>query len=211
MASNSESKCKLCRRAGEKLFLKGERCSTPKCSMTKRPYPPGVHGNKNRQKGLSEYGKQLLKKQKVRRIYNISEGQFRRHLVESGKKKGVAGDNLITRLELRLDNVVFRLGVAESRSRAKQLVQHGHILVNGKKLDVPSACLKVGDEISIKETKKEKKYFSDRKMILDKNINIPSWVSFDSKKMTGKILSSPVKTETEVSIDAQEIVEFYSR
>jgi small subunit ribosomal protein S4 len=179
--------------------------------MTGRPYPPGVHGPKNKQKGLSEYGKQLLKKQKVRRIYNISEDQFRKHLTEATKKKGVAGDNLIARLELRLDNVIFRLGISESRRGARQVVRHGHILVNGRKLNIPSACLKVGDEISVKDTKQEKKYFVERKTILGKNANIPSWLSFDPKKMVGKILSNPVKDETEVAVDAREVVEFYSR
>lgn len=211
MARISESKCRLCRRAGEKLFLKGERCSTPKCAMTKRPYPPGEHGSKNKRKGLSEYGKQLLQKQKVRRIYGISEKQFRKHLTDAGKKKGVAGDNLIVRLETRLDNVVFRMGLAESRALARQLVKHGHVLVNGKKLDIPSAEIGLGDEISIKETKKEKNYFKDRKMVLSKNLNTPSWLTFDAKKMVGKVLAKPAKEEAEVGVDAQEIVEFYSR
>ncbi|MDZ7611516.1 MAG: 30S ribosomal protein S4 [Candidatus Moranbacteria bacterium] len=211
MATNGESKCKLCRRAGEKLFLKGEKCATPKCPVVRKPYAPGVHGGKGRQKSLSEYGKQLLQKQKVRRIYGVSEKQFRKHLKEATSKKGVAGDNLVGRLELRLDNVVFRLGLADSRARARQIVKHGHFIINGKKLDIPSACLKVGDEISIKQTKLEKKYFADKKMILGKNAGTPSWLSLDPKKMTGKILAAPVKDETEVSVDMQEVVEFYSR
>lgn len=210
MAINQRAKCRLCRRAGEKLFLKGDRCLSPKCAMIKRNYPPGIHGTKGA-KSLTEYGKQLNQKQKVRRMYGITEKQFRKHLAEAVKQKGVAGDNLIARLETRLDNVVYRLGLASSRANARNLVNHGHFKVNGRSLDIPSAYVKVGDEIEVKETKQEKKYFLNRQTLMKKSLNIPGWLSFDPKTMKGKVLAIPNRKDIDVSIDIQEVVEFYSR
>lgn len=212
MATNTSSKCKLCRRAGEKLFLKGDRCGSPKCAMVRKPYAPGAHGNSgSRGRGLSEYGKQLMQKQKIRRIYGISERQFRRHLEEAKKGQGVVGDNLVAILEMRLDNVIYRLGLADSRIQARQIVGHGHLLVNGKNLDIPSASLRIGDIISVKSTKKEKNYFKDIQAILKKKESAPNWLDFDSAKMEGKILSKPTKDEIGVRLDIQGVIDFYSR
>jgi small subunit ribosomal protein S4 len=210
MAINQRAKCRLCRRAGEKLFLKGDRCLSPKCAMIKRNYPPGIHGTKGA-KSLTEYGKQLNQKQKVRRMYGITEKQFRKHLAEAVKQKGVAGDNLIARLETRLDNVIYRLGLASSRANARNLVNHGHFKVNGRSLDIPSAYVKIGDEVEVKETKQEKKYFLNRQTLMKKNLSTPGWLSFDPKTMKGKILAIPNRKDIDVSIDIQEVVEFYSR
>jgi small subunit ribosomal protein S4 len=210
MAINQRKKCRLCRRAGEKLFLKGDRCTSPKCAMIKRNYVPGIQGNKGN-KSLTEYGKQLNQKQKVKRIYGIAEKQFRKHLKEAVGQKGVAGDNLIMKLETRLDNVVFKMGIAPSRAAARNLVSHSHIKVNGRSLNVASAYLKIGDKVSVKETKLEKNYFTNRKALLQKNLEIPSWVSFDPKKMEGEVISMPNRKDVNMSVDVQEVIEFYSR
>lgn len=210
MAINQRNKCRLCRRAGEKLFLKGDRCLSPKCAMIKRNYPPGIHGSKG-VKSLTEYGKQLNQKQKVKRIYGITEKQFRKHLSEAVKQKGVAGDNLVMKLETRLDNVVFRMGIASSRAAARNLVSHAHITVNGRSLNIASAYLKIGDKVAVKENKLEKNYFVNRKSLLQKNLELPGWVSFDPKKMKGEIISMPNRKDVNISVDIQEVVEFYSR
>jgi len=210
MAIHERKKCRICRRAGEKLFLKGDRCASPKCAMIKRPFPPGIHGSKG-VKGLTEYGKQLGQKQKVRKMYGITEKQFRKHLKEAIKQKGVAGDNLVTKLESRLDNVVFRMNLASSRSEARNLVSHGHFTVNGKKLNIPSAYVRVGDKIAVKENKVGKKYFTNKQAILKKDLNLPSWISFDPTKMTGEIIALPNKDDNSLNVDVQEVVEFYSR
>ncbi|MCK5080714.1 MAG: 30S ribosomal protein S4 [Candidatus Moranbacteria bacterium] len=213
MAINQRNKCRLCRRAGEKLFLKGDRCATPKCAMIKRPYPPGIHGAKgsSRGRGLTEYGKQLQQKQKVKRIYGVTEKQFRKHLNEAIKQKGIAGDNLVTKLESRLDNVIFRMNLASSRAAARNLVSHGHFQVNGKNLNIPSAYVELGDKITVKKNKLEKNYFVNKQTVLKKNLEIPGWVAFDPKKMSGEIVSMPNKDDVNISVDIQEVVEFYSR
>ena len=211
MARNISSKCKLCRRAGEKLFLKGDRCGSPKCAVVRKPYAPGAHGNSGSGRGLSEYGKQLMQKQKIRRMYGVSEKQFRKHLDEAKRQQGVVGDNLVAVLEMRLDNVVYRLGLADSRSQARQIVGHGHLQVNGKSLDIASAAVKVGDTISVKDIRKEKNYFKDMQAILKKKTSTPGWLDFDSGKMEGKILSRPTRDEIGVSIDIQGVIDFYSR
>lgn len=210
MAINQRNKCRLCRRAGEKLFLKGDRCLSPKCAMIKRNYPPGIHGSKG-VKSLTEYGKQLNQKQKVKRIYGITEKQFRKHLSEAVKQKGVAGDNLVMKLETRLDNVIFRMGIASSRAAARNLVSHAHIKVNGRSLNIASAYLKIGDKVAVKENKLEKNYFVNRKALLQKNLELPGWLSFDPKKMEGEIISMPNRKDINISVDIQEVVEFYSR
>ncbi len=214
MAKNLGSKCKLCRRAGEKLFLKGDRCATPKCAMLRKPYAPGAHGptsNRRFSRGLSEFGKQLAEKQKVKRIYGISEQQFRRHLKGAQKQTGVVGDNLVMQLEMRLDNIVFRLGLAVSRSQARQMVSHSMFLINNKSLNVPSAKLKIGDELKVKGQKMKGGYFKELQAIIKKKHQFPEWLSFDADTMTGKVLSAPAKEEAEAGLDLPAVIEFYSR
>ena len=210
MARDLNPKCKQCRRAQEKLFLKGDRCNTPKCAMVKKAYAPGMHGNKMR-RGASEYGKQLEMKQRIKRIYGVMERQFRKHFRESSKKQGVTGNLLMIRLELRLDNVVYRLGLADSRKAARQLVSHGMISVNGKKMTIPSAEVKIGDIIGMNSTKKENNYFQERAKILKNKKDTPSWIALDTSKMEGKILSEPDIESIGVNADPQLVVEYYSR
>ncbi len=213
MAKIITSKCKLCRRAGEKLFLKGDRCVSPKCALVRKAYIPGAHGNSSggMQRGLSEYGKQLKEKQKLKRIYGISEKQLRRHLAIAKKKEGVLGDNLMLILESRLDNIVYRLGVAQSRPQGRQLVSHGLFSVNNKKLNVPSAILKIGDKIKVREVKNDKTFIKEAKMALKKASNNNKWVEFNADKMEGKILAKPTKDEIGINVDIAMIIEFYSR
>jgi len=210
MAIDQRNKCRLCRRAGEKLFLKGDRCLSPKCAMVRRNYPPGIHGNKG-VKNLTEYGKQLNQKQKVKRIYGVTEKQFRKHLAEALKQKGVAGDNLIAKLETRLDNIVFRMNLASSRAGARNIVSHSHIQVNGRSLNIPSAYLKIGDKVIVKKNKLEKNYFLNKQALLKKNLDIPGWLAFDPKKMEGEVVAIPNRRDVNISVDIQEVVEFYSR
>ncbi len=214
MAKIVTSKCKLCRRAGEKLFLKGDRCSSPKCALVKKAYIPGAHGNSvggGMRRGLSEYGKQLKEKQKLKRIYGISEKQLRRHLLIAKKKEGVLGDNLMSILESRLDNMVYRLGIAQSRSQARQLVSHGLFEVNNKKLNIPSAILKLGDKITVRKVKLEKNFIKDAKAALKKSSANAKWMEFDASKMEGKIIAKPTKEEMGNNIDVAMVIEFYSR
>jgi len=211
MARNLESKCKLCRRAGEKLFIKGDRCDSPKCAMIKKAYAPGVHGNSKRRSNLSEFGRQLAKKQKIKRIFGVSEDQLKKHLRDAKKKVGSASENLLIRLEMRFDNVVYRLGIAQSRSQARQLVSHSQFLLNDKILNIPSAILKVGDKINIKQSKAQGVYFQNLQALLKKGKRTPGWLVFDAEKMEGKVLAVPAQGELSVLGGAQEIVEFYSR
>ncbi len=210
MARDINPKCKQCRRAGEKLFLKGDRCNTAKCAMTRRDYAPGIHGKKKR-RGASEFGMQLATKQKVKRIYGVLEKQFRNHFEEIKNKKGVTGDLLLIRLELRLDNVVYRMGLASSRSAARQLVNHGLITVDGKKVDIPSFEVKVGQIVGVNPNKKEKIYFQKLKEILKNKKDFPTWINFDYKKTEGKIINIPQRDDIGINVDAQVIVEYYSR
>ncbi len=211
MARYTGPVCKLCRRAGEKLFLKGERCLTSKCALEKRPYPPGMHGRESqfRRRG-SDYAIRLREKQKARRIYGVLERQFRRYFREAQKRKGLTGDNLLTILESRLDNVVYRLGFASSRAQARQLVQHGHFDLNGRRTNIPSCLVKPGDVISVRDRSRKLTYF---KQLADrlKDVNVPDWLSLDASKMEGKVLSLPEPGETEVPLDGRLIVEYYSR
>lgn len=204
------SKCKRCRRAGEKLFLKGERCNTAKCAIARRPYAPGVHG-KSMSRGLSEFGKQLAMKQRIKRMYGILEKQFRKHYEEIQNKPGVTGDLLMSRLELRLDNVVRRMGFATSPIQARQLVTHGAFTVNGKKMTIPSAAMKVGDVIAVKESKKENAYFKLQAQALANKKDFPRWIQFDLSRMEGKIMSLPVREDVGIHVDPQMVVESYSR
>ncbi len=210
MARNTDAKCRQCRRAMEKLFLKGDRCVSPKCAFAKRAYAPGVHGKK-RTKNLSEYGNQLLIKQKIKRMYGVLEKQFRKHFDEVKNKEGIAGDLLLQRLESRLDNVVYRIGFGNSRPQARQIVNHGLITVDGKRVDVPSFEVKIGQVISIKENKKEKNYFKNLEQILKNKKDVPAWISFDASKKEAKITNLPTREELGLSIDPQVVVEYYSR
>jgi len=212
MARSIDAKCRKCRRANEKLFLKGDRCGTPKCGMVRRAYIPGVHGKKGgKGRGLSEYGIQLSVKQKIKRIYGVLEKQFRKHFEEVQHKKGITGDLLLERLERRLDNVVYRMGFASSRSQARQLVNHGMFMVNGKKNNIPSREVKIGEVISIKQTKKNKNYFKNLEQSLKNKKNFPSWIDFDPATMEGKVSANPNKDEIGINVDAQADVEYYSR
>ena len=203
------SQCKKCRRAGQKLFLKGERCFTPKCSMIKKPYAPGLHGKK-RKRALSEYGSQLAEKQKLKRIYGVNERQLKKYFKESAKAKGVATEVLLKKLETRLDNVVFRSGLAESRAKARQIVTHGHIMLNKRRVDIPSIGVKRGDVISIKKSSLTKALFKGLETKL-KKYNFPKWIDFDKKELKASIIALPSGEELEAPVDLQMIIEFYSR
>ena len=204
------SKCKRCRRASEKLFLKGDRCNSAKCAITRRPYAPGVHG-KNISRGLSEFGKQLAMKQRIKRMYGVLEKQFRKHYEEIENKQGVTGDLLMTRLEMRLDNVVRKMGFASSPIQARQLVTHGAFLVNGKKLTIPSAGMKVGDVVSVKQSKKDNGYFKLQIQSIANKKDFPRWIQFDQSKLEGKIISLPTREDVGIHVDPQMVVESYSR
>lgn len=204
------SKCKRCRRASEKLFLKGDRCDSGKCAMVKRPYAPGAHG-KSVSRGLSEYGKQLAMKQRIKRMYGILEKQFRKHYEEIENKQGVTGDLLMERLEMRLDNVVRKIGFANSPIQARQLVTHGAFLVNNKKNTIPSYRIKVGDVIGIKESKKDNEYFKNQIQLLKNKKNFPRWIQFDQSKLEGKVIAQISREDVSIQVDPQMVVESYSR
>jgi small subunit ribosomal protein S4 len=211
MARDINAKCRKCRRAGEKLFLKGDRCFTPKCGVVRRAYAPGAHGKKMTKGNKSEYGMQLAVKQRIKRIYGVLEKQFRKHFDEVRNKPGVVGDLLLARLERRLDNVVYRIGLAASRAQARQLVNHGLISLNGRKMSIPSAEVKIGDTVSINSYKKNKNYFKNLEQIIKNKKDFPGWISFDAEKIEGKITNNPTKNDVEINVDAQVVVEYYSR
>lgn len=212
MARDLSNKCKLCRRAAEKLFLKGDRCGTPKCAMVRKPYSPGVHGKKEKRQ-QSEFGQQMAMKQKAKRIYGIMERQFKKYFRDVKDKTGVTGDLLMQKLEMRLDNVIFRAGFAPSRQLARQLVRHSHFLKNGKKINIPSQEVKVGDVISVKTGKVKKEYFRRLAISLqEKEGELSSgWIEVIPKDLVIKIKSKPSKDNLDLNIDAQSIVELYSR
>jgi small subunit ribosomal protein S4 len=211
MARYTGPVCKLCRREGIKLFLKGDRCFTPKCAVesNRRPYPPGQSPTARRRK-QSEYGVQLREKQKARHLYGVLERQFRRHFDEAERRPGSTGENLLRILEMRLDNVVFRLGMAESRAQARQLVTHGHITVNGRKLDIPSYETKVGQVIGVVPRSRNLEYFKTLAEVI-KRRDVPGWLSLDTEQLTGRILSAPSRPEIDANLQEQLIVEYYSR
>lgn len=205
--------CKLCRREGEKLFLKGTRCFSPKCPFErKRGYPPGEHGwvARFRRRRQSDYARQLREKQKAKRIYGVLERQMRRFYSEAERLPGVTGDNLLTLLERRLDNVVYRLGFADSRAQARQLVSHGHFLVNGRRLKVPSYLVKPEDEISVREASRRRTYFKNCAEELDDGA-VPEWLSLDVRTMSGRMLREPARDDIDSLLSEQLIVEYYSR
>ncbi|HHV60272.1 MAG TPA: 30S ribosomal protein S4 [Clostridiaceae bacterium] len=208
MARYTDASCKLCRREGEKLFLKGERCYTNKCSISRRNYAPGQHGQGR--KKLSEYGIQLREKQKARRFYGILEKQFRKYFDMASARKGITGENLLQILETRLDNIVYRLGLATSRPEARQLVTHGHFLVNGKKVNIPSMLLKEGDVVSIRESSRDSEKFKDVREVTESKV-VPEWLSYDADNWTGKVVRLPSRQDIDVNIREHLIVELYSK
>ena len=207
MATYREAKCRLCRREGGKLFLKGDKCYNGKCPFEKRPVAPGVHGAGR--KKVSEYGQQLREKQKVKRIYGVQEGQFRAYYERADRMKGITGENMLSLLERRLDNVIYRMGIGVSRAQARQLVSHGHFVVNGKKVNVPSFIVKVGDVVTVKESKTSNKYFEQVKA--SKAANMPKWLEFSPEKLEGKILALPARDDIDSQIAEHMIVELYSK
>ena len=206
MARYREANCRLCRREGQKLFLKGERCYSEKCALEKRNFPPGQHGQGR--KKISEYGLQLREKQKAKRFYGVQETQFRNLFDKAARKQGKAGENLLIMLETRLDNVVFRLGFASSRKEARQLVVHGHFTVNGKKATIPSMALKAGDVVAVKEKSTNSPKFKE---IKDMTITVPAWMSVDVSKLEGQVLSIPTREKIDTPIAEHLIVELYSK
>ena len=204
MARMTGADCKLCRREGCKLFLKGERCLSSKCAMERNPLVPGQHGAAK--KKVTEYGKQLREKQKVKRAYGILEKQFRSYYEEAERQKGVTGTVMLRLLETRLDNVVFRMGIGVSRKEARQIVNHGHITVNGKSVNIPSYQVKVNDVIAIKENKVEKfKHLKELKIVT------PKWLEFSSESLSGKVLALPEREDIDLSIAEHLIIELYSK
>jgi len=200
--------CRLCRREGMKLFLKGDRCYTEKCAFARRPYPPGQHGQER--KKLSEYGMQLREKQKVKRIYGVLETQFRRYFEMAEKMKGIAGENLLSLLERRLDNVVYRLGFASSRGEARVLVSHAHFKVNGRTVNIPSYLVKVGDVIEVDERSKSKTRFVEIKEKYAKKPS-PKWLEKDAENLVGKVIALPTREDIDMPIREHLIVELYSK
>ena len=207
MARNVTATCRLCRRSGNKLMLKGTKCIT-KCTMDKRESPPGPQVSRRRR--LSERGIQLREKQKARFIYGIMEGQFRRLFEKAEKQPGITGDNLMVLLEKRLDNVVYRLGFAESRAQARQLVSHGHILRNGRRTNIPSALVKEGDTISWRPESAKTEYYKALVQAIESR-SIVNWLSLDKQNMVGRVVSLPTPDDLDTKIDGKAIVEYYSR
>ena len=207
MARYTGPVCRLCRREGEKLYLKGDRCYTDKCAVTRRAYAPGQHGQGR--KKVSEYGTQLREKQKLRRMYGMMESQFSKYFVIADKQKGITGENLLSLLEYRFDNVIYRLGFATSRPQARQLVRHGHFSVNGKTVTIPSYIVSSGDEISVRQKSREMNLFKD---IASAGVHAtPEWLLTDLATLTGKVLSVPTREQIDVNVQEHMIVEYYSK
>ena len=208
MARYRDALCRLCRRESEKLFLKGDRCYTDKCAVERRKYAPGQHGQ--RRKKFSDYALQLREKQKAKETYGVLENQFKRYFYIADKKKGITGSNLLQLLESRLDNVVYRLGFASNRRQARQLVLHGHVTVNDRRVNIPSSLVRPGDLIGLKEASK-------KLVVIEENIakiehrGLPSWLEMDVKDLKGKILHSPSRDEIQLPVQEQLIVELYSK
>lgn len=206
MARYTDAVCKQCRREKQKLFLKGDRCFTDKCALARREYAPGQHGQ--RRKKMSEYGVQLREKQKVRRYYGVLESQFAKYYEMAIKKPGIAGENMLSILESRLDNVVYRLGFAMSRPEARQLVVHGHFTVNGHRVDIPSYLVKAGDEIAVKSTDSAK-----FKAVVEANASkpVPKWLESDKENMTGKVVAMAQRDDIDLPVEEHLIIEYYSK
>ncbi|MSO55955.1 MAG: 30S ribosomal protein S4 [Acidobacteria bacterium] len=203
--------CRLCRREGMKLFLKGERCYTEKCAIEKRNFPPGQHGSaRSRKAKVVGYGVQLREKQKVKRIYGVLEDQFRGYFETADRQRGITGETLLQLLELRLDNVTYRLGLGTSRPQARQLVRHGHFLVNGRKVDVPSYLVKVGDVLTVRQTSHEAPAIQHAIEEV-KGRGIPEWLSFDPASLSARVVSLPTREQINLPVQEQLIVELYSK
>jgi len=209
LARYTEAVCRQCRREGLKLYLKGERCYTEKCGISRRSYVPGQHGQGRRSKP-SEYGLQLREKQKARRIYGVLESQFRRYFREADRRKGITGENLLRLLELRLDNVVYRLGLAASRPEARQLVRHGHFNVNGSRVSIPSYQVSPGEVVAVHPGSRDKGRFKDLAELL-KNQGAVDWLEVDRQGLSGKVVRLPAREEIDIPITEHLIVELYSR
>lgn len=211
MANSADPRCRQCRREGVKLFLKGDKC-VQHCTLDKekRKKPPGQHGSNVVQKKLTEYGVQLREKQKLRRIYRVLEGQFRNYMTEAERRRGVTGENLLQLLELRLDNVVYRLGIAASRAQARQMVSHRFFTVNGRRVNIPSYQVKPGDEIAVHESKYQTGVIKEARQKLHAR-GIPDWLEFNATDLVGRVLAVPTRDQIQTDVQEQLIVEFYSR
>jgi small subunit ribosomal protein S4 len=211
MARYTGPVCRLCRRQGMKLFLKGERCFTPKCAVERRPTPPGAPpSNVRRRRKESEYSLQLKEKQKARNIYGILERQFHKHFVIAERMPGVTGENLLRVLEMRLDNVVYRLGFADSRRQSRQLVFHGHIALNGRRTDIPSAQVKAGDTVSVYASSRNNEYFKTVSETLTRK-TVPRWLELDPNALSGRIADRPTRQDIDINLNEALVVEYYSR
>jgi len=210
LARYREAKCRLCRREGMKLFLKGDRCFKDTCAIEKRNYPPGQHGRDRRPKTIG-YGLQLREKQKVRRIYGILERQFGNYFRKAEKKRGITGETLLVSLETRLDSVVLRLGFANSRDQARQLVSHGNVRLNGKKVDVPSIAVKPGDVITLREKTRKVQQIQDAVATIGGRGGVPAWLELDAENLKGTVVALPKRADLQMPIDEQLIVELYSK
>lgn len=199
--------CRLCRREGLKLYLKGDKCYTDKCPVAKRNFPPGQHGQGR--KKVTEYGLQLREKQKVRRFYGIQESQMRKYFIIADKMEGITGENLLRLLELRLDNIVYRMGFASSRAEARQLVTHGHFIINGQKVDIPSYLLSVGDTLEVKGKSKNSPKFKE--LVADHRGNTVRWLEASPEELKGKVVAEPAREEIDIPVEEHLIVELYSR
>ena len=207
MARYTAAVCRLCRRSGDKLMLKGDKCIT-KCTLDKRPKPPGPQLGRRRR--ISDRGLQLREKQKLRYSYGMLEKQFRRFFTEAGRQPGITGENLLVLLERRLDNVIYRLGFADSRTQARQLVQHGHILLNGRKTNIPSCLVKEGDAITWHDRSEKNQYYKQRIQSISGQV-IAGWLSLDKQKLSGQVISLPTPDDVEIKFDVASVVEHYSR
>ncbi|MCK9251618.1 MAG: 30S ribosomal protein S4 [Clostridiales bacterium] len=204
MARYTEAACRLCRREGEKLFLKGQRCYTGKCAIARRSFAPGQHGQGR--KKVSEYGTQLREKQKTKRFYGVLEKQFHNTFEKASRMKGKSGENLLQMLELRLDNIVYRIGLASSRAEARQLVTHGHFTVNGKKVNIPSYITKANDVITVRESSRKSPKFQDLA-----NRSVPAWLSFNADALSGTVVQLPARADVDIEVKETLIVELYSK
>ncbi len=208
MARYTGPVCRICRRAGEKLMLKGERCVGPKCAIDRRNQPPGQRSPRRRK--VSDYGEQVKEKQKVRKTYGVLERQFRRMFAEANRRPGATGENLLQMLELRFDNVVYRLGIAESRAQARQLVRHGHITLNGRKADIPSIEMRIGDKIGWTDRGRKSKFY-EMARTWQGSREVPGWLRIDPIQLEGELTAAPAREDIDMRVDENAIVEYYSR
>ncbi len=210
MARYTGPVCRICRRQGMKLFLKGERCFTPKCAVERRPTPPGASPGPGRRRKESEFSLQLKEKQKARAIYGVLERQFHTHFEQAERQPGVTGENLLRILEMRLDNVVYRLGLADSRKQARQLVRHGHITLNGRRTDIPSAAVKPGDIVAVHRSSRDNEYFKAVADTLTRK-SVPRWLELDSAALSARVDDRPARQDIDITLNEALVVEYYSR